>query len=65
MNQNFLAQLALLSNLDFFDGTLSLLIHADNFMYESLLPAISQHKGSVHCSPWLHLLLVLRILAVS
>ena len=34
----------LLSNLDFFDGTLSLLIHADNFMYESLLPAISQHK---------------------
>ena len=36
----------LLSNLDFFDGSLSLLIHADNFMYESLSPAIAQHKQS-------------------
>ena len=35
---------SLLSNLDYFDNSLSLLIHADNFMFESLLPAIIQHR---------------------
>ena len=34
---------SLLSNLDYFNNSLGILIHADNFMYESLQPAISQH----------------------
>ena len=35
---------SLMSNLDYFGDSLGILIHADNFMYESLQPAIRQHQ---------------------
>lgn len=35
---------SLIANLDFFDDSLSIVIHSDNFMYQSLSSAIQQHK---------------------
>lgn len=34
---------SLMANLDFLDDSLCILIHADNYMYDSLYPAIRQH----------------------
>ena len=35
---------SLMSNLDYFSDSIGILIHADNFMFESLQAAISQHQ---------------------
>ena len=41
---------SLISNLDFFDSQINIVIHADNFMYQSLSLAIEQHRQN---RPWM------------